>query len=185
MKHISKLLTASIFILSIFSCTVTNEGPPGPRGPQGPAGFDGEEFVAFAYEYSNVTFGPANGYSLFLEFPVADLPFIFPSDVVLVYQLVGFDDIDQEDVWEALPRTLFNEFGTFIYAYDFTSVSARVFLDANFNLDLLPLNDTDNLIFRVVIIPAEATGRTALDVENYNEVMDFYDIAEGDVVSVK
>ncbi len=192
MKKLFNFLKISALFLFIASCTFSgSDGPPGPRGPAGQDGLDGSdgvEFVAIAYEFVDVTFSGSNDFSVFLEFPEADWPLIFPSDVVLVYQLVGYDENLQLDTWEPLPRTLFNQFGTFIYGYDFTEFDARVFLDANFDLGLLPGGDTDNKIFRVVIIPAENTsGRTTagLDHSNYYEVMNHFNMADEDVVRIK
>jgi hypothetical protein len=186
MKKLSNFLKISVVFLFIASCTFN--GSQGPQGQQGPAGADGSQFEAIAYEYQDITFSGANNYSVVLEFPEADWDLILPSDVVLMYQLVDYDAETDTDFWEPLPRTLFPEFGTLLYTYDFTEFDAKVFLDANFNLSLISnTNLTNNLIYRVVIVPAENTGRStkSVDYANYNEVMDYYGLTDDNVRTIK
>jgi hypothetical protein len=201
MKKLSNFLKISVAFLFIASCTFNgSEGPPGPQGPQGPAGPQGSTGPqgprgpagatneAIAYEFVDVTFDESNNFSVILEFPEADWDLILPSDVVLMYQLVDYDAETDTDFWEPLPRTLFPEFGTLLYTYDFTEFDAKVFLDANFNLSLISnTNLTNNLIYRVVIVPAENTGRNtkSVDYANYNEVMDYYGLTDDNVRTIK
>jgi len=186
MKKLSNLLKICAVFLLIASCTFN--GSEGPPGPQGPAGVDGSEFEAIAYEFQNITFSSANNFSVILEFPEADWDFILPSDVVLMYQLVDYDAETDTDFWEPLPRTLFPEFGTLIYTYDFTEFDAKVFLDSNFDLGLISnTNLTNNLIYRVVIVPAQNTGRSteSIDYSDYNAVMAHYGLTDDDIMQIE
>ena len=61
--------------------------------------------------------------------------------------------------------------GILQYTYDFTKYDARLFLDGNFDLDLLTALDTDNWVVRVVVVPGEFlsdNGRIDLD---YHELV--------------
>ncbi len=178
-----------IFLIGLItSCTVNGDGTPGPRGPQGPEGPAGEDappFEAIAYVDPPISFNAGNNYGTFLQFDEEDLPFILESDKVLMYMLVG-ENPDGLDIWSPLPQTYFNNLGTFIYSFEFTQVDAFVFMDANFNLDLLGAGDTDNKIFRVLIVPAESTSARSsspLDYNNYYDVMEYYRLQESDIKS--
>jgi hypothetical protein len=96
------------------------------------------------------------------------------SDVAVVYALWGVENIDGEDfeIWRQLPQTLFTEDGTLQYNFDFTLVDISVFMDGDFNLDLLGANYTDDWVIRVVVIPAQFqdTGRVINDFSDYHEV---------------
>ncbi len=185
MKNLIRISQIMLLAILAISCTITDEGPPGPRGPQGQAGLDGqdgEEFVAIAYEFPSISFTAGNNYSTTLLYDQEDLPFIYESDKALTFLLAGQDDRGY-DIWSPLPQTKFNEVGTYIYNYDFTQVDVFVYMDANFSLDLLISEETDNKIFRVVIIPAESTQRTteSIDYDDYYAVMKHYGLDESKV----
>ncbi len=189
MKNLTRFCQFILLAVMAISCTVTDEGPPGPRGPQGPqgpAGEDGGLIVALSYEIPGITFNASNDYQVRVPFPEEDLDLIFPSDKVLVYFL--WEENPDYDLWRPLPQTLFNEYGTYVYNYDFTSFDVNFFMDANFSLNLLGANQTDNWIARVVIVPAEdpVTLRSAasVDYSNYTEVVDYYNIDEKDFVKI-
>jgi len=186
-----------VFVISIIflgSCTFNGQdGVPGPQGPRGPSGQDGQDGEdgqpgqeAYVFEYVDLTFSASNDYSQLLEFPSNFQ--MLESDKVLVYFLYDFLEEDQLDVWRALPQTEFTNFGTLIYNYDFTIFDVNLFLDANFDLDLLAASYTDNWVARVVVVPGQFTnGRTAdpVDHNDYKAVMKHYDLSEEDIVIVK
>lgn len=182
-------LAISLFFLG--SCTFNGQdgapGPQGPRGPQGPAGQDGKDGEeAYVFEYVDLTFSASNEYSLLLEFP-SDFQML-ESDKVLVYFLYDYIEEDDLDIWRALPQTEFTDFGTLIYNYDFTIFDVNLFLDSNFDLNLLGASYTDNWIARVVVVPGQFTnGREAdpVDYEDYNAVMKYYNLSDADIVTVK
>ncbi|GAA5041780.1 hypothetical protein GCM10011506_43700 [Marivirga lumbricoides] len=179
--HNFQILLLATFLIT--SCTFNgNDGAPGPRGPQGPPGQDGEEFVAIAYEFPPVSFNENNDYGVTLLYDEVDLPFIFESDKALAFLLSGVDDRGY-DIWSPLPQTRFNEVGTYVYNYDFTLVDVFVYLDADFRKGLFIPEETDDKIFRVIIIPARATQRSAepVDYDNYYAVMEHYGLKESNV----
>jgi hypothetical protein len=183
--------TFAISLLFLASCTFNGQdgapGPQGPRGPQGPAGQDGKDGEeAYVFEYVDLTFSASNEYSLLLEFP-NDFQML-ESDKVLVYFLYDYIEEDDLDIWRALPQTEFTNFGTLVYNYDFTIFDVNLFLDSNFDLNLLGASYTDNWIARVVVVPGQFTnGREAdpVDYKDYNAVMKYYNLSDQDIVTIK
>ncbi len=142
------------------------QGPQGPDGPQGPAGESG-----YVFEYEDVDF-TAPEYEVFLPFP-NDFESL-SSDVALVYLLwdvVKVDGVDTE-VWRQVPQTLLTNQGTLQYNFDFSMVDVRLFMDADFSMDILGANDTDDWIVRVVIVPGNFwnSARTSSGDIPYNDL---------------
>ena len=137
------LLLAMTSTLIFTSC----EGPSGPPGPQGLPGYDnlGQIFEA------NINFTEGNGYSRLITYPSNIV--VYESDVVLVYLLE--DVVNGYDVWSQLPQTYFLPQGTLLYTFDHTFIDVNIFLDANFGLNTLGSNYTNDQIFRIAILPAE------------------------------
>lgn len=162
MKKLPLFFTLCVFVL-LSSCT----GPDGPPGPPG-EGELGQVFEATA------NFNPGNSYSKLVTFPSDIL--VYESDVVLVYLLeeVVNGDID---VWSQLPQTYFLDQGTLLYTFDHTFLDVNIFLDANFNLNTLASDYTDNQIFRIAIIPAEYANSNL----NMKELMNNLQIETSDI----
>lgn len=161
---------AALVLLSLTSCIY--DGDVGPRGPEGPAGRDGEE--AYVFEYENVDF-EAPAYDAFLEFPNTFQ--MLNSDMVLVYFLWDITD-DGTDVWRQVPQMVVTDYGLMQYNFDFTQFDVSLFLDADFNLDLLGSTYTDNWIVRVVVVPGQFEGRTNIDHSDYNAVKEAYGLKD-------
>lgn len=181
MKNLFKFIFAiSIFLLG--SCTFNGQdGAPGPQGPEGPPGPE-----AYVFEYVDLTFSASNDYSLLLEFP--DNFEMLESDKVLVYFLYSDPTADEADLWRLLPQTEFTDHGTLIYNYDFTRFDVALFLDANFDLNLLGAIFTDNWIARVVVIPGQfQNGRveSPVDYKDYNAVMEHYDLTDQNIILIE
>jgi len=155
MKAIITLISL-LSILSFSSCFISDDGQVGPVGPQGPAGPQGPQGAAgesgFVFEYTDINF-TAPDYEVFLNYP--DDFESLPSDVAIVFLLWGVEEIDGEEVeiWRQLPQTLIVEEGLLQYNFDFSQNDVRLFMDADFPLDLLTANDTDEWIARVVVVP--------------------------------
>ncbi len=62
---------------------------------------------------------------------------------------------DDTDVWEPLPQTIFRGNNILLYGFDYTIFDVRLFLDGTVNFGQLDPEDTDGLIFRIAIIPAD------------------------------
>ncbi len=146
------------------------QGPPGPRGADGLDGLDGEEAYVFDYTLDFT----APNYQVFLDYP-QDFTML-DSDVAIVY-LLWFVENDGTEVWRPLPQTLFTQDGTLVYNSDYTVFNASIFLDANFPLDFLTAEYTDQWIARVVIVPGQFGGRAeTVDFNNYEEVKAKYNL---------
>lgn len=165
MKKLTSLL---LLCMAVFftSC----EGDPGPPGPQGPPGYDGGIFVAQSFE-RNINLTASNNYQETVVVPL-DIE-LYESDMVLVYHFRG--QVDNYDVWEMLPETIYTSSGEFQYNFEHNYDYITIFIDAsatfNYN-DLLP-SDTMNQIFRVVILPVDFVNSRNIDISNYNEVVEF------------
>ena len=159
MKKLSLLFTLCAFVLLI-SCT----------GPAGPPGYSelGKVFEATA------NFNPNNSYSRLVTFP-SDIV-VYESDVVLVYLLEEVVD-GTIDVWSQLPQTYFLNQGTLLYTFDHTYIDVNIFLDANFNLNTLGVEYTDNQVFRIAILPAEYANSNL----GMNELMNKIQLEASDI----
>ncbi|HCX22340.1 MAG TPA: hypothetical protein DHN29_10515 [Cytophagales bacterium] len=168
------LFTSIIFasLLVFVSCTETYvgpAGPQGPQGPQGPAGSDGEN--AYVFEWSEVTFSAANNYEVILPYP--DSFDGLASDVALVYFLwhtYETNDGELVEVWRQIPQTILTDDGALQYNYDFSMYDVRLFMDAEFPLDILGAIDTDNWIVRVVVVPGDFFNSGRINTADYDEV---------------
>ena len=168
-----KRLIPFLFIFSVFMAC---EGPEGEVGPQGPPGEDAVNIESFVFEYENIDFNSENNYKPILGYP--DGFEALPSDVTLVYFLWNQVEIDgqQEDVWRALPQSVFTPNGTVQYNYEFTRYDFQLYLNSDFDSEMLEPIDTDDWIVRAVVVPGSffsAGGKMqAVDLDDYYAVMD-------------
>ena len=165
MKKISLFL--SLIVVLFVSC----EGPQGPSGFDGFDGFDGtngtdgaDGLIGTIFEVEAV-FAP-DGYEYLVEIPTSIE--VFDTDIIMAYILSGVED--GVDIWEPLPQTLFFGNEILLYGFDHTLADVRFFLDGTIDLNSLEALYTDNVVFRVAVIPAAFAE--SIDVLNINEVMD-------------
>jgi len=159
-NHIKKYKNMkNLFLLLAISTTLIFTSCEGPRGPQGPPG---DTLLGLVFEKTvNYSYNNQfNEYSTLITYPSNVI--VYESDVVLVYLLE--DVVDGYDVWSQLPQTYFLPQGTLLYTFDHTFVDVNIFLDANFGLNTLGPNYTNDQIFRIAILPAEY-GSTNLTME--------------------
>ena len=147
------------------------DGPQGPPGFDGFDGFDGADgadgadgLIGTIFEVED-TFAP-DGYEFFADIPVEIE--VFDTDIVMAYVLT--EVLDGVDIWEPLPQTLFFGNEILLYGYDYTFSEVRFFLDGTIDLNSLEALYTDNIVFRVAVIPAAFAEN--IDVSNITEVMD-------------
>ena len=84
---------------------------------------------------------------------------------------------DGLDVWEPLPQTIFRNDDILLYAFDYTLFDVRLFLDGTVDFNKLDPNDTDDLIFRIAVIPADfAQSVNLMKMDDVMKAMDVKDI---------
>jgi hypothetical protein len=161
MKNISILVLLFVGILT--SC----DGGIGPQGPPGFDGFDGldgaDGLIGSIFEVE-ADFTP-DEYEFFVDIPASIE--VFDTDIVMAYILSGVDN--DVDIWEPLPQTLFFGNEILLYGYDYTFFDVRFFLDGTINLNSLDPLYTDNIIFRIAVIPADFAE--SINTLNLDEVM--------------
>lgn len=105
------------------------------------------------------------------------------SDVILVYLQVD-NTSDNSPVWRLLPYTFYTSNNSAIdYSFDFSKYDVR--FSVNSTLDLSTNANSiyyTNKKFRVVIVPANTTGKNAkVDYSDYNSVIKYYNIDESKI----
>jgi len=160
MKKLSILF--AFFTVLFISC----EGDPGP------AGFDGADGLIGSIFETDITFNSDNGFEGTVDIPTSIN--VLNTDVVIAFVLNGDDN--GADVWEPLPQTLFLGNDILLYGFDYTVSNVRFFLDGTLDFTTLDSLFTDNVTFRIAVIPADAAAN--IDTSNFNEVMSVVDIEE-------
>lgn len=100
------------------------------------------------------------------------------SDVVLIYR----KNVEKDNSWQLLPKTVYVTAGAFDYTFDFTVNDIQIYADSNFNFNLTNQNNDfknqflNNQVFRVVLVPASAGKNTNVDYSDYNSVIRYYNI---------
>ena len=161
MKKISLLVLLFTGLLTSCLGDIGTQGPPGFDGFDGADGADGLIGSIFEVE---ATFTP-DGYEYFADIPTSIE--VFDTDVVMAYVLTEVSD--GLDVWEPLPQTIFFGNDILLYGYDYTLADVRFFLDGTIDLNSLEALYTDNILFRVAVIPADFAA--SINTDNINEVM--------------
>ncbi|MEZ5107222.1 MAG: hypothetical protein R2757_22140 [Draconibacterium sp.] len=165
-----KTITKALLLFAIVIATSCE----GPQGPQGLPGFDGDSFIGSVFEIQG-DFTANNSYSLFYEFP-SNFE-IYDTDVVLVYIL--WDQSNGIDIWRLMPQTVvlktindsYPETDVIQYNFDYTVNDVKIFLETTINYaDLLP-EETDDQIFRIVVLPADFAAKKSVDINDYNSII--------------
>lgn len=168
---------------------VACEGPVGPPGFDGLDGLDGQDGLdAPLPKVIDIegTFDVDNDFGI--RYTFENNIEVLETDVVLVYLL--WDQADGSDgqpidIWRLLPQTRLLDQGTLIYNYEHTFVDVDVFLEGDFDLSTLLPADTEDQIFRIAVLPAETTGKTAIDRSNIESVLSYLGVAEADIKKVE
>lgn len=183
------ILLSTILAFLFMAC----EGPQGPPGfdgldgRDGRDGVDGQDGINILGKVIDIegTFDAGNDYSIFYEFPQSIE--VFETDVVLVYLLWDQTEDgngDPVDIWRLMPQTRIIDQGLLQYNYDYTFFDVSIFLEADFDLATLLPGDTDNQVFRIAVLPAEAAQSGKLDFSNIHSVMGRLGVTEKDVQKV-
>ena len=164
------LLVIVIAMGALTSC----EGPQGPPGSNGTPGFSAESEV---FEVTNVSFTQTNNW--FVTYNLN--PVILATDNILVYELINMND--GIDTWALLPQRIY-EFtdGDAQYNFTFSFDQFSIFINADFDRNLLPSIFTQNKTFRIVVIPGyTAKGGVAVNLESYDEVVKAFKIDDSEI----
>ena len=159
------LLLAIIGMFGFQSCS-------GPEGPPGQTGYSAEAEV---FEV-NSSFTSSNSFSQ----TYALNPVILKSDNILVYEL--YNTQDGIDTWALLPQVYYFNQGSAQYNYNFSFDQFTIFIDANFDRNLLPENFKTGKTFRIVIIPGYTSNKVqTVNNSDYNAVIKAYNINDKQV----
>ena len=165
-----KLYTLILFALILVSCEGT-VGPPGPPGVPGQDGLDGIGLPGLVFEIE-ADLNAGNNFEYFVEIP-SEIE-VLQSDIVMVYRLMGV--FEGSDIWEPLPQSIFIGKDVLLYGFDYTLFDVRLFLDGTFDLNELDQNDTDGLIYRIAVIPADFASE--IDVTKLSKVMEVLQVKD-------
>ena len=132
-------------------------------GEDGENGRDGGLIASSAFEIV-VDFNIQNNYQIVesYEFDVYDY------DVTLVYILWETDN--GQEVWRLLPQsTVFVGGATLNYNFDFTQTDVKLFLEGTANFENLDAVWTQDVIFRIVVVPADnVSGLASPEMTDFN-----------------
>ena len=135
MKKLVSLLSVVLFM----SCVVE----------EGIDGRDGGLIVSSAFEIV-VDFNANNNYEIVEPYGFD----VFEYDVTLVYILWETDN--GQDVWRLLPQSaIFVGGATLTYNFDFTQTDVKLFFEGTANFDNLSAVWTQDVVFRIVVVPAD------------------------------
>jgi hypothetical protein len=141
------ILYSFLALVLLNSCS----GPEGPEGPQGPEGIS---VFSNVLEVS-VDFRESNNYEVLLDFPSDWI--VYEADLVMVY--LSYETISDSsgpiNVWRALPQTLLTNEGLLQYNFDHTYKDIRLFMQADYDLNLTTAADRENQVFKIAVIPAQ------------------------------
>ena len=133
--------------------------------------------ISEVFELRNVNFGfnPNDGYTIYRTLN----PQISPSDVILIYRLSGLIN-SSTPIWQAIPRTLYLPQGELDYDFDFSSIDFTIYAGGDYDIGLTPSYLT-NQTFRIVIVPGFFSKNSTLDFNDYNAVIEAFNIDDSKV----
>jgi len=118
-------------------------------GIDGRDGSDGGLIVSSAFEIV-VDFNIQNNYQIVESYGFD----VYDYDVTLVYILWETDN--GQEVWRLLPQsTVFVGGATLNYNFDFTQTDVKLFLEGTANFNNLDAVWTQEVVFRIVVVPAD------------------------------
>jgi len=149
MRKLVSLLSVVLFM----SCVVE----------EGQDGRDGGLIVSSAFEIV-VDFNTQNNYEIVEPYGFD----VYSFDVTLVYILWETDN--GEEVWRLLPQSaIFVGGATLNYNFDFTQTDVKLFLEGTANFENLDAVWTQDVIFRIVVVPADnVSGLASPEMTDFN-----------------
>jgi hypothetical protein len=117
-------------------------------------------------------FTARNNFSLGFEFPKNFV--VYETDVVLVY-ILWEQTTDKTgkvtDVWRLLPQTVVLGNGVLQYNFDYTLNDVQIFLDGTVDFNTLLPAESQDQVFRIVVLPADFAIIHSIDLSNLDLVM--------------
>ncbi|WP_034894997.1 hypothetical protein [Gillisia sp. Hel_I_29] len=169
-----------LFLAAITLTSCSSDGDQGPQGPQGPAGADGLIGSVIDIE-SDFTAG--NNYELGINFNDYNLE-VFETDAVLVYLKTGEDGVADGapvEVWRQMPQTYFINGEALQYNFDYTYFNVLIYLEGTVDFATLDSSYTDNQVLRVVVVPAEFSKDTSVDLSNMSAVLNALNLDQSEI----
>ncbi|MDQ0591736.1 hypothetical protein QFZ37_000105 [Chryseobacterium ginsenosidimutans] len=173
MKKFLPILLLAFVSLFIFSCDNNDDNTP----------YQDNDTIAQMKDATG-TFNSGNNFKLTMDINILN------TDVVLVYRKVG-------NVWQSVPKTYYLDNAQNLptgreldYNFDFNTSEVNITTTANFNQSTqMTSGETtqylNNQTFRVVLVPANAGKNSAVNYEDYNSVIKYYNIDESKVNTIK
>ncbi|HYQ57721.1 MAG TPA: hypothetical protein VEP89_10280 [Draconibacterium sp.] len=152
-----------LFIMIVAVIMAACEGPMGPPGPEGP---EGPNYAGSIYEVT-VDFTADNDYSVVVDHPSSIT--VLPEDIVLVYILWQYDDID---IWRLCPQTVVLDEGVIQYNFDYTQFDTRLFLEFTIDESSLFEDETLDQIFRIAVLPIDFVAQKSVDINDFNNLLE-------------
>lgn len=159
-KSFYYLLVLPLLIMSLVSCVDRND-------------IQDDDTISVVYEIQNVNFDYDNvkGYTISRSFQNP----IYNGDVILIFRKSGTTN-NGAPVWQSIPRTLYlNQIGELDYDYDFSKYDILITAGGNYDISTTP-EFINGQTFRVVVVPASATGSTKIDYTNYENVINYFNL---------
>ena len=144
------------------------------EGPQGPPGEPGINILGTVFRIDG-DFTPENDYLLYYEFP--NNFEVYDSDVVLVYIL--WEQSNGLEIWRLMPQTValktiypdWSETDVLQYNFDYTFNDVQIFLEGTMDFSTLLPGETDNQVFRIVVLPADFIAQKSVDIGDFNSLL--------------
>lgn len=168
MKKFLPFLLLAFVSLFIFSCDDDDD-----------VVYEDHDTYSVAYDITP-TFTKVN--STFYEYADEFNTPLVESDVVLIYIQTGVTN-NNSPIWKLLPYTVYpNAIDAVNYDFDFSKYDITISVQStpNFNLDNNSTYYT-NKRFRVVVIPASTGKNASVDYNDYNAVVQHYNIDESKI----
>ncbi|PIF06070.1 MAG: hypothetical protein CSA36_03470 [Draconibacterium sp.] len=159
----------------------------GPMGPEGAPGLNGKSFLGSVFEVEG-DFTANNNYAFSFDFP-SNFE-IYNTDMVLVYIL--WEQANGSDVWRLLPQTVvlktinnsYSETDVLQYNFDYTVNDVRIFLEGTMDMNTLLPAETDNQVFRIVVLPADFLAKKSVDINDLNKLIEMPELKIGAIEKV-
>lgn len=144
---------------------------------------DGGDYdtISTVYQLNNVDFtydSSTEYYTISREFSTS----LYDGDVVLIYRMSD-TTTNNSPIWQQIPVTLYLDEGELDYGFDFSKYD--ILIKAGGNYDLSTTSDyITGQTFRVIVVPASATGSTKIDYSDYNAVINHFNLQNATITSL-